>query len=396
MSSLTSSLTSSFARTTTTATLVLSLLAAGVAFGLSLRAERTWSSSTEIAPQLSLLDGGNGTNVFSLNIDGAKRFVDAQVALINGREVLGPVEQAAGMSAEEFDEHLDVEPGESGATVVITVRHPDSAQAPRFARGVVEAYRTVRTQQLRSLARSRYEVIARQLGEQRLLGLGSSELALQLQRDLAQVLVPLEAGPESVLTVVSSPSRPERTPRRSLLQALIAFVATAGLVTAVLLALRALSDRVIDPADLRDVEGGTPLGLLSRRDGPDVAAAHAAALLALPAVPASRIVVLSASAEALDEEVAQALADGLVTSGRPAQAVASPDAEGSPDVLPVAAGGWATQLPERLAALDPGTALCLAVRQGTPFAEVRASLASIRQVSALPVGLLLLPGRTLP
>ncbi|MGZ6827614.1 MAG: hypothetical protein ACXVGH_12560, partial [Mycobacteriales bacterium] len=111
--------TSSFARSATAVVLVLGALAATVAVGLTLASSRTWTSTEEFAPQLSLLDGGNGTNVYSLNIDGAKRFVDAQVALLQGRDVLGPVAADVHESYDDLARAVDVKAGASGATVVV-------------------------------------------------------------------------------------------------------------------------------------------------------------------------------------------------------------------------------------------------------------------------------------
>jgi len=197
-------LTSTFARAATVLVVAVSLVAAAAALLLTSLGSRTWSSSAEIAPQLSLLDGENGTNVFSLNIDGAKRFVDAQVSLMKGRDVLQPV---------------------------------------ALADDLIKSYAKVRGDQVHALAQSRYDAISSQLDEQRRLGLSGSELAAQLQRDLAAIYVPLNAGPSSVLTRVSSPSVAKPTPRGAVTKALIAFVGTAALVSAVLLARRLTSDR---------------------------------------------------------------------------------------------------------------------------------------------------------
>ncbi len=417
-------LTSTFARAATVLVVAVSLVAAAAALLLTSLGSRTWSSSAEIAPQLSLLDGENGTNVFSLNIDGAKRFVDAQVSLMKGRDVLQPVATAAGVPTEAFASRAAVAPGPSGATVILTVRDAEPRQAEALADDLIKSYAKVRGDQVHALAQSRYDAISSQLDEQRRLGLSGSELAAQLQRDLAAIYVPLNAGPSSVLTRVSSPSVAKPTPRGAVTKALIAFVGTAALVSAVLLARRLTSDRVLGGGDLPTGPGVSALGLLRNGDGDDRAAAQAAALLGRGVGPPSCLVVLSASSKRFDEVAAVALTRGLRAVGRPVLLVdrngASPGlgppglqmapdagpagsvsvqrsaAEEGPGVLAVVAGGWATRLPALVSSLDPKSVLCLVAQQGCSRAELEASLSTIRQVSDLPVGILLLPGRSLP
>ncbi len=388
--------TSSFLRSATVLVVVLAGLAAVVALAVSSTAPTRWASSTEVAPQLSLLDGSNGTNVFSLNIDGAKRFIDSQVALMSGRDVLRPVELSSSLSSAALQDRLEVKAGASGATVVITTRDTDPTRAYEITAAVVDSYRTVRAQQLRALAKTRYDVISSQLDEQRLLGLSAGELSLQLERDLAAILVPLNAGPTATLTVVSSPSLPEPAPNGGVLKALIAFLATAALVSSVLLLRRATLGRVLDARDIEVPAGAAVLGLLRRHDGTDVAGDRAASLLALPATAPTEVLVLSAVPEPVDVVAAQALVAGLLAAGRPAQLLRSPDDPRLADHLAIRARGWATQLPEADAALPPSTVLCLVLVQGMSRAEVHAAVTSVRQVSALPMGLLLLQGRTLP
>lgn len=388
--------TSSFPRTALVLVGGLAALAAVVALLVSSAAPTRYTSSTEVAPQLSLLDGSSGTNVFSLNIDGAKRFIDSQVALMSGRDVLTPVEKSSGLSSTELTSRLDVKPGDSGATVVVTATDTDPTRAYEVTAAVIDSYRTVRAQQLRTLAKTRYDVIQSQLDEQRLLGLVSGELALQLQRDLAAILVPLNAGPGATLTVVSSPSLPEPAPKGGVLKALLAFVATAALVGAVLLVRRATGDRVLDARDIKALPGTTVLGLLRRHDGDEVAADRAASLLSLPVTAPTEVLVLSALPEPLDQTASRALLAGLLASGRPAQLITSPDETRLEGHLVVRPRGWATQLPELDEPLPASTVLCLVLVQGMTGAEVHAAITSVRQVSALPIGLLLLQGRTLP
>ena len=388
--------TSSFGRAATATVLLLAGLAAAMALLAASAAPTRWTTTTEVAPQLSLLDGSSGTNVFSLNIDGAKRFIDSQVALMEGREVVAAVGQAIGLSADDLKARVKVTPGLSGATVVVTTTDPDRSRAYELANAVVNSYRTVRGQQLRALAKTRYDVISSQLDQQRLLGLSSGELALQLQRDLAAILVPLNAGPAATLTVVSSAGVPEPAPKGALLKAVLAFVATAAAATTVLLLRRAMGDRVLDPRDIAPTAGTTVLGLVRRHDGPDVAADRVATLLSLGGPRPTEILVLSALPERLDEQAAQILVTGLRAAGRPAQLVTGEEQERLADHVHVTPRGWATQLPELDLELADSAVLCLALVQGMSAAEVHAAVASVRHVTALPLGLLLLQGRTLP
>ncbi len=391
-----SPLTSSFARAATATVLLLSALAASVALLAANAAPTRWTTTAEVAPQLSLLDGSSGTNVFSLNIDGAKRFIDSQVALMKGREVAAAVRQATGLTPEDLKDRVKVTPGLSGATVLVTTTDPDRTSAYELANAVVDSYRTVRGQQLRALAKTRYDVISSQLDQQRLLGLSTGELALQLQRDLAAILVPLNAGPAATLTVVSSAGLPEPAPRGALLKAILAFVATAAAGTSVLLVRRAIGDRVLDPRDIAPEVDSTVLGLFRRHDGPDVAADRVATLLSLGGPKPTEILVLSALPEPLDEQAAHILLAGLRAAGRPAQLVAAEAQERLADHVHVTPRGWATQLPELDLELGDSVVLCLALVQGMSAAEVHAAVASVRHVTALPLGLLLLQGRTLP
>lgn len=391
--------TSSFARTATAVVLVLGALAATVAVGLTLASSRSWTSTEEFAPQLSLLDGGNGTNVYSLNIDGAKRFVDAQVALLKGRDVLGPVAANVKESYDDLASVVDVHAGSSGATVVVSVRDPEPARAQALTQAVVDSYTTVRSAQVRALAQGQADALSDQLDEQRRLGLSGSELAAQLQRDLAQLYVPLKAEPSSVLTVVSSASTPTPTPRGTAKVLVIAFLGTAALASAVLLGLRVVSDRILGPRDVPVSPGVVSVGLLRSHDPLEVASGYAAALLATAATHPECLLVLSATPEDLDEQAATALTAGLVASGRPARRLsllshAPGGAQSGP--LAVVAGGWASQVPELLQGLDASTVVCVVARQGVHRSELEAALASVRQVCALPLGVLLLAGRSLP
>ncbi|MGZ6827177.1 MAG: hypothetical protein ACXVGH_10325, partial [Mycobacteriales bacterium] len=88
-----------------------------------------------------------------------------------------------------------------------------------------------------------------------------------------------------------------------------------------------------------------------------------------------------------------------VATGRPARRTglqASGSSGGAPGALAVVAGGWASQVPEVLQALSPSTVVCVVARQGVHRSELDAALASVRQVCALPLGVLLLAGRSLP
>lgn len=391
-----------FGRAAASLVLAVALLAALVALGLNALTATTWTSSTQIAPQLSLLDGGLGTNVYSLNIDGAKRFVDSQVALMTGDDVVGPVARSSGLSLDAFRERLRVNPGSSGATIVVSVRDRDPDRAQSLATALVASYGKVRAQQVRDLAQTPFDALTSQLDLERRRGLSNSELSNQLQRDIAGLYGAMAAGPSSVLTVVSSASTAKMTPRGTVTKPLIAFVGTAALAVAVLMALRSLGDRVLAAGDVPEGDRVTALGLLPRLHADEVAAAQAAALLSTSAAPPTCILVLSATPENLDEGAAAALARGLSSSGRPAHTVGlfgashvATDLADSHDLL-VVAGGWATQLPELLSALDSGTVICLAVKQGSHRPELEAALASLRQVTDLPVGVLLLPGRSLP
>jgi len=390
-----SRLTSSFAGAAIATVLVLSTLAAVVAGVLASAAPTRWTTTTEIAPQLSLLDGGNGSNVFSLNIDGAKRFIDSQVALTVGRDVLVGVQGKSGLTPKELRRRIDVEAGKSGATVLITVTDADRTRAFELAGAVVTSYRTVRHQQLRAVAAARADVIQTELDVQRVLGLSDSELSLQLQRDLAAILVPLNAGPAATLTVVSSPSVPEPASNGAVVAALIAFVATSAVAGSILLLRRAMRDRVLSLGDLGSIPGMSPLGLLRRHEGDDVAAARVAQLMALPDTKPDEIVVLSALPEPLDERAGRFLLAGLLASGRPAQ-VLGPDDVPLPEHILISPRGWATQFPELARELSPSTVVCLVLAQGMSGAEARAAIASVRQVTTRATGLLLVQRRALP